>query len=219
MSTLKGAEISHATLMNDTYRYQRWIYDASRKYFLFGRDHLIAQLDPPPGGTVLEIGCGTGRNLELIGRRYPDCQLYGLDISSEMLRSARAKLGERARLVEADATDFETGPLFDIPGFDRVVLSFALSMIPDWQSALERAVAAQAPDGSLHVVDFGSQKGLPGWFRTPLNAWLGKFHVAPRRELPEVLADLANRTASVAHCEPLHRDYTVYATLRLRSGA
>ena len=58
--------VQHSELMNATYRRQRWIYDATRKYYLFGRDHLIKTLDPPEGGTVLEIACGTGRNLQMI---------------------------------------------------------------------------------------------------------------------------------------------------------
>jgi len=49
--------------MDRMYRHQRHIYDASRKFYLLGRDALITGLAPPKGGTILEIGCGTGRNL------------------------------------------------------------------------------------------------------------------------------------------------------------
>ena len=49
-------------------------YDASRRYYLLGRDRLLDQLAPPPGGSILEIGCGTGRNLIGAARRYPRCQ-------------------------------------------------------------------------------------------------------------------------------------------------
>ena len=72
------------------YRYQRHIYDLTRKYYLLGRDRLIAGLDVPPGGTVLEVGCGTGRNLVLAARRYPAARLFGLDISAAMLDTAQA---------------------------------------------------------------------------------------------------------------------------------
>jgi len=89
-------DATHAALMDATYRHQRRIYDVTRRHFLLGRDRLIAELDPPPGARVLEIACGTGRNLDLIGRRWPGCRLSGLDISQEMLASARARLGRRA---------------------------------------------------------------------------------------------------------------------------
>ena len=41
------ADTHHAALMDRTYRHQRLIYDATRAWFLLGRDHLIAHLDVP----------------------------------------------------------------------------------------------------------------------------------------------------------------------------
>ena len=58
--------------MNRMYRRQRYIYDGTRRYYLLGRDQLIAGLRPVPGASVLEIGCGTGRNLVLAARLHPD---------------------------------------------------------------------------------------------------------------------------------------------------
>ncbi|MEO0865827.1 MAG: class I SAM-dependent methyltransferase, partial [Pseudomonadota bacterium] len=45
-----------------------------------------------PETRMLELGCGTGRNLAQVGRRWPRAALFGLDISQEMLVAARAKL-------------------------------------------------------------------------------------------------------------------------------
>jgi S-adenosylmethionine-diacylgycerolhomoserine-N-methlytransferase len=77
--------------MDAIYRYQRYIYDATRKYYLLGRDRLIDELAPPPGGSVLEIACGTGRNLIKGARRYPDARFFGFDISAAMLDTAQAR--------------------------------------------------------------------------------------------------------------------------------
>ena len=74
--------------MDAIYRYQRYVYDATRKYYLLGRDRLLAELQPPAGGSVLEIACGTGRNLILAARRYPNARFYGFDISNAMLDTA-----------------------------------------------------------------------------------------------------------------------------------
>ena len=183
----------HASLMDSIYRSQRHIYDATRKYYLFGRDRMIAGLDLPAGGTVLEIGCGTGRNLDLIGKRWPGARLFGLDISSEMLKSAKAKLGEEAVLAQGDATGFDAGDLFGRTQFDRVVLSFATSMIPEWTAALTQAAALLAPGGSLQVVDFGDMSGMPAPLRMMLKGWLTQFHVSPRLDLPDRAARLATR--------------------------
>ena len=182
---------NHAGLMDSIYRSQRHIYDATRKYYLFGRDRLIAGLDMPDGGTVIEIGCGTGRNLHMIGKRWPGANLFGLDISAEMLKSARTKLGSGVTLAEGDATGFDAATLFGREQFDRVVLSFATSMIPDGHAALLQATALLAPGGSLHVVDFGDMRGMPMPLRIMLRTWLDQFHVTPRLDLPERAARMA----------------------------
>lgn len=174
----------HAALMDSVYRGQRHVYDFTRKYYLFGRDRLIAGLDCKPGDSVLEIACGTGRNLERIGARWPGTELFGLDISSEMLKSAGERFGPEVRLAQADACAFDPAALFGRAGFDRVVLSYSLSMIPDWQAALDAACHALAPGGRLAVVDFGDLEGLPGFAAAALRAWLAKFHVEPRLDLP-----------------------------------
>ncbi|MBY3317138.1 class I SAM-dependent methyltransferase [Rhizobium laguerreae] len=184
-----GQSDEHASLMDGMYRYQRHIYDLTRKYYLLGRDSTIRNLDVPEGGTLLEVGCGTGRNMAFAHRHFPTAKLFGLDISQEMLISARKTFATKATIPElrvADATAF-TPREFGVSGFDRILISYALSMIPDWQRAVDASIAALNPGGQLHIVDFGQQEGLPGWFRRMLQSWLAKFHVTPRPDLREVL--------------------------------
>ncbi|WP_373489014.1 class I SAM-dependent methyltransferase [Blastomonas sp.] len=199
--------------MDRTYRHQRRIYDATRAFYLLGRDHLIKHLAPPSGGTVLEIACGTGRNLQHIARRYPQTTLYGFDISEEMLSSARAKLGDRAALAYGDACEFDSKALFGVPHFDRIIFSYSLSMIPDWTRALDQALDHLATDGSLHVVDFGRQHHLPTLARRGLNAWLGRFHVTPRHVLPGLLHDMATTRGLALHYNDLHGTYAQHAIM------
>lgn len=206
--------LSHAALMDRTYRHQRRIYDLTRAWFLLGRDHLIADLDVPAGGRVLEIACGTGRNLDHIARRYPGCDLYGLDISEQMLVSARAKLGMRAVLVQGDACGFDAQRSFGVAQFDRIVLSYSLSMIPDWPAALFQAMRHLAPGGRLHIVDFGTQNRLPQVASATLNAWLARFHVTPRHELLAELDRLTERNGMRHDVQPLYRTYAQYAVVR-----
>ena len=183
---------THAALMDEVYRGQRHIYDLTRKYYLFGRDTLIAGLDARAGMRVLEVACGTGRNLAKVGKAWPGVRLFGLDISAEMLKSARAALGAEARLGEGDACAFDPQSLLGEPAFERIVLSYSLSMIPDWEDALDHAAGLLAAGGSLHVVDFGDLQGLPGPFQTLLRRWLAKFHVEPRSSLPAAAARIAH---------------------------
>lgn len=209
----------HAALMDGVYRYQRHIYDLTRKYYLLGRDRLIAELQPPSGGTVLEIGCGTGRNIIAAARRYPDARFYGLDISAEMLDSAgasvrRAGFEDRVKLARADATSFDPQALFGRKEFDRVFVSYALSMIPSWQAAIPAAMKAVAPGGSLHVVDFGRQERLPGWFRSMLRAWLHRFHVTPRDTLRGALESESRRIGASLGYDSIFGGYAVLATVQ-----
>jgi S-adenosylmethionine-diacylgycerolhomoserine-N-methlytransferase len=204
--------------MDAIYRYQRYIYDATRKYYLLGRDRLLDDLKPPEGGTILEIGCGTGRNLVLAARRYPRARLYGFDISSEMLKTAqgsiaRAGFADRIVVVEGDATKFDAAALFGRSHFDRVFISYSLSMIPPWRQALAPALAAVAPGGRLHVVDFGQEAGLPRWFKAAMFKWLARFTVHPRPDLEEALAAAAADAGARLEFQRIYRGYTDYAVL------
>ncbi|MEM1315461.1 MAG: class I SAM-dependent methyltransferase [Pseudomonadota bacterium] len=188
--------MSHAALMDGVYRQQRHIYDATRKFFLLGRDAILDDLSPAPGDAVLEIGCGTGRNLILAARRHPQARFFGLDISEEMLATASAKieaagLSDRITLAQGDATAFDPEALFGERAFDRTFFSYSLSMIPDWRAALARALAVTAPSGRLLIVDFGQQAGLPRWTRAVLSRWLALFHVEPVADLAEAVREAA----------------------------
>lgn len=203
----------HAALMDRVYRRQRYIYDATRKYYLLGRDRLIADLAPAPGDRVLEVGCGTGRNLVLAAQRYPDARFFGLDISAQMLEMAERKvarlgLGDRITLAQGDATAFTTEALFGQQGVERAFFSYSLSMIPDWRAALQRAIEATLPEGRLHIVDFGQQAAMPGAARTALRYWLSLFHVDPQADMADGVAEVATAAGRPVAFRPMYRDYS-----------
>jgi len=207
-----------ASVMDRMYRRQRYIYDASRKFYLLGRDEMIADLAVPPGGTVLEIGCGTGRNLVKAARAYPTARCFGLDVSIEMLDTAfqsvnRTGLGDRIRLARADATCFDPKVLFGQASFDRIFISYALSMIPPWRDVLMRSAQCLSHGASLHIVDFGDQSGLPPWFRLALNRWLQWFDVTPRSDLRIAINDIAMSLNMRGRAVSRFRGYTVHAVI------
>lgn len=208
----------HGRLMDSVYRHQRHIYDLSRKYYLLGRDRLIADLAPPAGGAVLEIGCGTGRNLIAVGRAWPQARLYGVDISEAMLDTARkavAKFGmaDRVTLALGDASRLDPVALFGRETFERVIISYALSMIPNWESALRTAGHCVSQGGKLELVDFGQQERLPGLWKRALFEWLALFHVAPRPDLRRALEKMAAEMGGFPHSQSLYRGYAVRAGL------
>jgi S-adenosylmethionine-diacylgycerolhomoserine-N-methlytransferase len=207
--------------LDRNYRYQRHVYDLTRSYYLLGRNRLVAGLAPPDGGSVLEIGCGTARNLMMAAERYPGCEMFGIDLSRAMLETALRKLdrhglGDRLMLAHGDATSFDPLLLFGRRSFDRIFFSYALSMMPGWQAALTHAAEHLTPAGQLHIVDFGRGERLPRVANEALRAWLSRFHVTPRDTLERALRLLAHRKRadlSIAQC---YRTYAVYAVLGAR---
>jgi len=209
---------SAAAAMDRMYRWQHSIYDLTRKPYLLGRDQLIARLDPSFGSAVLEIGCGTGRNLVSAARKWPDVRLYGYDVSNVMVDHARrsiqrAGLSHRITLAQGDACAFDPCHAFNTPGFDRIYFSYVLSMIPPWREALDAAAGLLEPGASLHIADFGDQHGLARYQRAALNGWLAMFDVRPRIELAAELTRLAERWRLILEIAQIYRGYAVVARL------
>ena len=164
----------HAALasLRGYYRWHAHFYDATRWAFLFGRTPLIRQaaerLRPR---RILEIGCGTGRNLVQLARFFPHAEIVGLDLSGEMLRKARtkiAKYGSRVSLLER----VYSAPVSGGDPFDLIVLSYCLSMInPGYDEVLRICEQDLSPAGHLALVDFHDTR--VDWFRR----WMGLNHV------------------------------------------
>ena len=142
----EGNHAPHAALMDQVYRRQRHIYDLTRKYYLLGRDRLVRDLRAREHQSIVEIGCGTARNLILVHQSYPKVRLYGLDASEAMLQTAResltrAGIGEKAVLRQGLAEEMRPSLFGLTQPFDHAVFSYSLSMIPDWRAALRSAAA------------------------------------------------------------------------------
>jgi S-adenosylmethionine-diacylgycerolhomoserine-N-methlytransferase len=189
----EGFTAEAALHMDRMYRYQRHIYDLTRKFYLVGRDQLLAALPVRAGDRVLEMGCGTGRNLVKLQRLRPHAQLYGMDVSQEMLTTAASALNragcDEVRLAQAAGQNFDPQASFGVECFDIVYFSYVLSMIPNWQDAVSRAYELVRPGGVLAVVDFADQSLAPAWRRWLLLRWLALFDVHPRSEIERTMDD------------------------------
>jgi S-adenosylmethionine-diacylgycerolhomoserine-N-methlytransferase len=178
----------HRQFLNRYYGHVRHVYDATRKYYLFGRDSVLDELVDEPWERLVEVGCGTGRNLRKLYARRPDARYGAIDASDEMLRHASARC-PFATLRHGFAEDAELGRILDDPP-DRILFSYCLSMVEDPAAALENAQRALAPDGEVVVIDFGDLESLPRLLGTGLRSFLSSFHVRP---LPDGLLNGARR--------------------------
>lgn len=186
---------NHAHAMDRMYRLTRHVYDLSRRYYLLGRDRLIAQIDSKPGDRVLEMGCGTARNIIKFNKRHPDRQLFGLDAASVMLETAQKSLAKHhcdAKLVCTYAEKLDHQKTFELEEkFDVIFFSYSLSMMPTWPKAIDTALANLKPGGKLYVVDFWDQAKLPRFTAKALQTWLHWFGVHFRPELLDYLEKTA----------------------------
>jgi S-adenosylmethionine-diacylgycerolhomoserine-N-methlytransferase len=172
---------NHAERLAAFYGPQAEQYDSFRERLLAGRREMLMRLtaELKPGARLVELGCGTGRNLEYMGTGLEMCSVVILvDLCEPLLKVAERRFRGRpqVRCVHADATRFEPeSPV------DAVYLSYALTMIPDWQATLANAERMLKPGGVIGVVDFhvsaahaaaGHQQHGP-WTRWFWPRWFG----------------------------------------------
>lgn len=178
----------HAARLENFYSGQAEAYDDFRKRLLKGRREMYTGITVPEQGLWVDMGGGTGANLEYIAESLPKLRkAYILDLSPSLLAVAQKRIAARewknVETIEADATTFQPagGPA------DVVTFSYSLTMIPDWFAAIENALAMLKPGGLLGVVDFYISRKYPrdglkrhGWFtRTFWPTWFGMDNVYP----------------------------------------
>ncbi len=149
------------------YRSSARFYDlisAEWPVYRAGRTAAMDLLALRPGDRVLDIGCGTGLNFPHLQHRIgPTGSITAVDASAHMLRQARRRADSagwnNVRLVEADATALDIATLDAGDGFDGVISTYALSLMPRWALAVSLMVAVTRPGGRVAVVDMQEPVG------------------------------------------------------------
>lgn len=166
-----------------------------------------AALGTGPFETLLDLGTGTGRMLELFAGRYR--RAIGLDLNPAMLAYARAKL-ERAGIAHAQVRQAD---IYDLPladgSADAVVMHQVLHFLGDPQRAIREAVRVLSSGGRLLIVDFAPHEleflreryahERLGFGRAQMRQWLEDcgLHVAESRHLPPPGAEADQLTVSI----------------------
>lgn len=152
--------------MEQYYKLQSKIYDATRWSFLFGRKRIIRQLplSIERNARILEIGCGTGYNLVRLAKQFPKAQLIGLDVSPDMTALSRKNtqaFSERVQIIQAP---YESGHQLFEGHVDVVLFSYSLTMInPQWSELILQAIKDLKAGGLIAVTDFHDSKNQ--WFK------------------------------------------------------
>lgn len=198
----------------------RWLYEllapaydrlsGEATLYATARARTIELLNLRPGATVLDVACGTGRNhQQLLERIGPSGRLVGIDRSPRMLEQAREQAvregWSNVELIEADVTKLtpdlldELGEIPLAAGFDAVLCTLGLTVIPDWRGAWHAMLDLVHPGGRIAIMDAGypacaGQAGETVALR-PV-AWLlcRLFAADPRRQGWELVAKDTDNT-------------------------
>jgi len=204
--------------MDNMYRWTRHVYDLSRKYFLLGRDDMIETLNAREGEQVCEVGCGTARNLIKMAKTYPRADFYGIDVSDEMLKTAQKSVQKAAldlALAQGFAQSFSPKDLFTLKKpLDKIVFSYALSIIPPWRESLDHTLKILPKGGEIHIVDFGSMADQSKLFREFMFWFLDKFHVYHKPEILEYLKRLEFEKSGSLSVKHLYKGYCYIAVFK-----
>ena len=157
----------HAARLESFYSGQAEAYDDFRRRLLQGREAMYRSIPVPEGGVWVDLGGGTGANLEPIGAELHKARkVYLVDLCDSLLAVARKRCEARGwknvEAVNADATTFRPA---DGPA-DVVTFSYSLTMIPDWFAAIDNALAMLRPGGTIGVTDFFVARKYPAEGRT-----------------------------------------------------
>lgn len=205
LSPVRGK--THAERLESFYKGQAEGYDAFRERLLHGRDELFSGLNVPEGGVWVDMGGGTGANLERFASRINRLKAgYVVDLSPSLLEVATKRIEQRGwshvKAVHADVIAFEP----EQRPVDLVTFSYSLTMIPDWFAAIDHAHDLLRPGGVIAVVDFyvsrkhaDSGRARHSWWkRTFWPTWFNFDNVFPS---PDHLPYLCNKFEPVSVVE------------------
>jgi O-methyltransferase StaMB len=133
--------------------YDRWVSPSVLAALQLDlHERLIKAL--PSGSRVLDVGCGGGQHAVQIVRERPDLRVVGVDVSTTMVKRARA-LAQRANV--ADKVTFDLGDAldlaFDSDSFDAVYCAGPLKQVQDKPRVLRECYRVLRPGGRLLAMD------------------------------------------------------------------
>jgi S-adenosylmethionine-diacylgycerolhomoserine-N-methlytransferase len=164
---------THAERLDSFYGPQASLYDGFREKFLHGRREMVTRLPFKAESIWVDLGCGTGSNLEYVAERVPELkQVYLVDLSESLLGIARNRIERQywshVTVIRDDVSTWSLGESVA----DIVTFSYSLTMIPDWFDAIVQAERMLKPGGVIGVADFYVSRKYPDTGRAKHRRWI-----------------------------------------------
>ena len=162
---VEGRGYSNLAGLDTPTRHSRYTNQASRfAYFsaMFGDI-----LDLKNGDTFLDLGCGTGQNIKMLSKTFPDSQIVGVDVNEDAIELiAEFEPSPNVRLRQADIQDTDALRFFLEARPDHILISHVFSVLfasdasstQSWRQEFVRQVAMAAKK-SVIILDTFAQRG------------------------------------------------------------
>lgn len=143
------------------------VYNATHAWTLPKRRAARLTLDLRPGDRVLDLACGTGLNFPHLRELAGACgHVTGVDLTPAMLNIARTMIitngWKNVEVREADAANLP----FPDASFDKAIVSFALTIIPDYVRAIQEVWRVLVPNGRFVALEMRPGiHSLPTWLQ------------------------------------------------------
>ncbi|MFC6988014.1 class I SAM-dependent methyltransferase [Haloplanus sp. GCM10025708] len=189
------------------------------------RGAAVDALDPSPGDTVLELGCGTGANFPALREAVgPEGTVVGVDLTAGMLSRARARIDREGwanvHVVRGDATHPP------VARADAVFASFLVGMLADPGEAVRTWLDHLRPGGWIALLDLArSTRPVAGALNPLFRAFvLASSPRGTRRYHGESPTRVLDRRVAAAHrkilesCNATTHETTAFGFVRVSSG-
>ena len=196
----------------DTADYDRAIRRWTRE--MRWRQAMLAALEPAPGETIADVGCGTGSFVVMLKSAAPASTVIGIDPDDEALAIARRKAADAGVEIE-----WRKGFARDVTGpADAVVASLVFHQMPlvEKRAGMAAIYAALRPGGRVLIADYGRQRGLMRLlFRLTIQRLDGVEDTQPNAD--GILPDLI-REAGFEKVREVDRIHTITGSITLLEG-